>query len=674
MRACIEQNKQLIQLHGIGLALGGQPILEGLTWAIKPGKRVGLIGANGAGKTTLLRLIAGELKADEGTIAQTSNTGYLAQEVEDHASDRTVLEEALTAFGELRALLEEERTLTRSLEDYTDPPAKLLAALERIQTELSIQEAHLVRPRTESVLLGLGFATEDLDRPLHMLSGGYRMRVVLAKILLKKPDVLLLDEPTNHLDIVSIDWLENYLKQYAGTVVLVSHDRYFLNRMVTSIAHLRRGRVTEYTGNYDTFLEERAKRRILEQAAYDNQQRAIAQAERFIERFRYKNTKARQVQSRIKHLEKMDRLLPPEAEEAPIKIRFPVARQPGRIVLQLSEFSKRYVTPDSPDVTVFEHAAALSIERGDKIALIGKNGAGKSTLARILNGTEPMQGTRKLGHNVDPGFFAQHQAEDLARRNTVLESLATVATGTPEGALRTLLGAFLFTGDDVFKPVRVLSGGEKSRLALARTLVEGANFLILDEPTNHLDIQSIQVLIEALRQYQGTFVVVSHDRHFLDQVANTIWHVEAGQVRTYRGTYAEWHWHVTHGSGQRLAPREAQARPNAVKRTRRSGGPKTKEEKRREAEARNRAYAAARSGKESPSTDLTARQRRAVMQKTEGDIESLERRRESIEARLSDAAWCQVPGRVAEAGAEYAEVQRELDVLYQRWEVLAEQL
>ena len=654
----------MIQLHNISVTLGGQPILNNLTWTIKPGRRIGLIGANGAGKTTLLRLLSGQFDADEGTMSQTAVTGYLAQDVQEHASRQTVIGEALAAFDDLEALQSEEEAILNAMVQEKGSEERLLRALDRIHTALETQEAHLIRPRTEAVLLGLGFETSDFERPLDTLSGGYRMRVVLAQILLRKPDVLLLDEPTNHLDIVSIGWLENYLKSYPGTVVLVSHDRTFLNRMVTSIAHLRRGQIVDYAGNYDFFLEERARRRVLEQAAYENQQREIAQTERFINRFRYKSTKARQVQSRVKYLEKLVRLLPPESEEAQIRIRFPVPRASGRVVLSLSSFSKRYPIPEGGLVSVFENAGPLTIERGDKIALVGKNGAGKSTLARILDGTEAFEGTRKVGYKVDTGFFAQHQAETLSTHHTALDSLKEVSSGYSEQQLRTLLGAFLFTGDDVFKTVQVLSGGEKSRLALARTLIEGTNFLILDEPTNHLDIPSIQVLIEALKQYEGTFIVVSHDRHFLNQVANSIWHAESGDVRVYKGTWAEYQWRLTQENGTVLEPSRVNStsppKPRKNKNRKKTSGPKSREQKRREAEARNRAY---RAKKSSPANQI---------QVTEEAIESLEARRSEIEHLLGKPEVYESPSKVSDLGSEHARVQADLGSLYQRWETLME--
>ena len=664
----------MIQLHGISLALGGNPILTNLSWAIAPGRRIGLIGANGAGKTTLLRLIAHGLEPDSGSISQPGSVGYLSQDVQEFAAERSVLDETLTAFEEIKALQHRETELTQALENAPGNHGRLLAELDSVHARLSMQEAHTVQSRAEAVLSGLGFAPDDFARPMATFSGGFRMRVALARLLLQKPDVLLLDEPTNHLDIVSIGWLEQYLKGYSGTMVLVSHDRYFLNRMTNSIAHLYAGRITEYAGNYDFFLAERSARRELEQAAYDNQQREIAQTMRFIERFRYKATKARQVQSRIRHLEKMERLIPPEPVEAQIRIRFPSPRPSGRTVLSLSKFSKNYDGETSSEIRVFDSAGPLEIQRGDKIALIGKNGAGKSTLARILRGTETFEGMRTEGYNVETRFFAQHQAETLNPEHTVLASLQEVAKTGEEGRLRTFLGAFLFSGDDVFKHVRVLSGGEKSRLALARTLIDPANFLILDEPGNHLDIQSIQVLIEALRQYKGSFVIVSHDRHFLDQVANTIWHADGGQVRIYHGTYSEYRWACEYGSLQTINTPRIPAKREPHKIAKRSGGPKTKEQKRLEAEARNRAYQAAQEKGAVDGEALTPTQRQQLCDAAEVAIAAAETRRAAVESDLANPEVYADPERARIANAAYASIRSELDELYARWEALADAL
>ena len=673
----------MIQLHDIALAFGGQRVLDGLTWTIKPGERIGLIGPNGAGKTTLLRVVAGFQDVDGGTIARSSTVGYLEQDVQEANAEGTVLDEALRAFDAVLALQDEEHRITHDLEaepDHTSPRyLKLLHALERVHTDLVTSEAHLIRPRTETVLTGLGFEPDDLDRPLRTFSGGWRMRVVLARLLLRRPDVLLLDEPTNHLDIVSIDWLEDYLRSYPGTVVLVSHDRYFLDRMVTSIAELANGQITEYAGNYAFYLAERRQRRALQQAAYENQQRQIAQTERFIERFRYKATKARQVQSRVKLLEKMDRVAPPPTDDAEISFRFPPPRRSGRIVLELSTFSKTYDTAEG-SIRVFDRAGPLAVERGDKIALVGKNGAGKSTLARILYGTEPFEGTRELGYHVDVTFFAQHQAESLNPDHTALDALRAVAQGQGDTALRTLLGAFLFTGDDVFKKIRVLSGGEKSRVALARTLLHPANFLILDEPTNHLDIQSTAVLIEAMKQYTGSFVVVSHDRHFLDQVVNAVWYVGEGTVRRYQGTYSDYQWRLRHGTSApdaQTGETRDETLPAATDEPdepARSGGPKTREQKRREAEARNQAYQALQNGEQADYSLLTSHQLQTLYTQTEAAILKKEERQSTLETTLGDPTLYEDPDRAQQTTLAYDAVQGELAALYARWETLAEHL
>lgn len=664
----------MIQLHSISLALGGHPILEKLSWTIGPGRRIGLIGANGAGKTTLLRVIAGQLTPDEGTVSRSGTIGYLTQDVQEMDGDRTVMDETLTAFEHIDRLIRRENSITRALARDNGRTDRLLADLEQIHAQLAVHEAHSVQSRCESVLIGLGFEGDDFGRALRELSGGYRMRVALARLLLQAPDVLLLDEPTNHLDITTIDWLEQYLKGYRGTMIIVSHDRYFLNRMTGAIAHLRHGSLTEYAGNYDFFLIERTKRRQLELAAYENQQRDIARTRRFIERFRYKASKARQVQSRVKYLSRLELLRAPEPLEPEIRIRFPAPRRSGRMVLSLSAFTKVYTT-DQQRVTVFHNAGPLAIERGSKIALIGKNGAGKSTLARILLGTEPFDGVRTPGYHVDTGFFAQHQAETLSPDHTVLESLREVSANSHEVHLRTLLGAFLFTGDDVLKPVRVLSGGEKSRLALARTFSNPANFLILDEPTNHLDIQSIQILIEALRQFAGTLVIVSHDRHFLDQVADTVWHADQGTVRVYQGTYSEYRWACEHGSisQQALGGIRGASRPESRPPVR-SGGPKSKEQKRREAEARNRAFQAARSGDRMHSAALTPVQRTRLCQQAETAIEDAENRRMLAEAELTQPEVYSNPDRARKASKAFAAIEKELSELYEQWESLAESL
>lgn len=674
----------MIQLHNINLAFGGQQILNNLTWTIKLDKRIGLIGPNGAGKSTLLRIVSGVQPVDDGTIMKGQTTiGYLEQDVQEGESDGTVLEEAMKAFQEIHALEAEEHRLTEALaaEDHESPSYdKLLHALDQVHTKLATMEAHRIQDQTETVLMGLGFSAKDVHRPLRTFSGGWRMRVALARLLLRRPEVLLLDEPTNHLDIDSIGWLETYLKNYPGTVIIVSHDRYFLDRMVTTTAELSRGKVTEYAGNYTYYLEAREENRIMQRASYENQQRQIAETERFIERFRYKASKARQVQSRVKMLEKMERLLPPEEDAMGIGFRFPEPSPSGKVVLSMSPFKKAYPSMNGP-IEVFTDAGPLTIERGDKIALIGANGAGKSTLARMLRGNEMFDGSRSLGHNVSITFFAQHQADVLNPNNDILDSLREQSRGHSETELRSLAGAFLFTGDDVFKPVSVLSGGERSRVALACTLLHPANFLILDEPTNHLDIQSINVLIEALKQYNGAFVVVSHDRHFLDQIANKVWRVERGEVRSYLGNYSEYLWQIEHGTASRYERKQTSLQPNGKAKTetkpaseKRRSGPKTKEQKRREAEERRRRKEAMKEAGHKEVNELSASQIRHLIDRIEALILEKETTQTEHETTLADPDLYSNPDRAQAATSAYDAVKAELADLYKQWEALSEQL
>ena len=671
----------MIYLTNISVAFGGQPVLERLTWTVRQGVRVGLVGPNGAGKSTLLKVISGRQPVDEGDVAVEGGTtvGYLEQDVQEEGGDRTVLEAALEAFAPILRNEEAVHTLAaemEAMEDHTsDAYMKRVEQLTRAQSELDRQEAHLIRPRTAAVLSGLGFTEDEQHRPLRTFSGGWRMRVALARLLLRQPAVLLLDEPTNHLDIESIDWLESYLKTYPGSVVLVSHDRYFLDRMVTSIAELYGGGITEYAGNYSYYLDAREERREQQRLAYEGQQREIAQTERFIERFRYKASKAKQVQSRVKALEKLERIPPPPSDEATIRFRFPEPPRSGRTVLTVSRFSKAYPNPEGGENHVFDDAGPLRIERGAKIALIGKNGAGKSTLARILDGKEPFDGTRELGYEVRPAFFAQHQADTLAPNQTALDALRDASQDRSETELRSLLGAFLLTGDDVFKSVGVLSGGEKSRLALARTLLSPANFLILDEPTNHLDMASKAVLVEALRQYVGTFVVVSHDRHFLDQVASSVWWVGGGDVRIFQGSYSDYLWQREQ-KGEPAEPGgdgQAASAPPSEPAKKPSGGKKTKEQKRREAEERNRLYRQMQKGK--PAADiedptLLAR----LVEKLENEVVAKEKEKAALEAKLADPDFYQQAEAFRETMRAFGEVEAELKDLMQRWEAAAAKL
>ncbi|MEF8795818.1 MAG: ABC-F family ATP-binding cassette domain-containing protein [Salinivenus sp.] len=661
----------MVTLDDVSVRFGREALFDNLSWTITPeSHRIGLVGPNGAGKTTLLKLIAGRMTPDSGRVTREGvSVGYLEQDVQELPEERTVREEALRAFDDVLALEEEEKTITERLEN-TDHESKehtkLLDRLHRVQEQLNQHESHRIRPRTEATLTGLGFDPDALDRPLHTFSGGWRMRAALARLLLREPDILLLDEPTNHLDIESIDWLEEYLSGYPGTVLLVSHDRYVLDRMVSAVAEITRGQLLHYDGNYSHYLEAREERYERWRREYENQQKRIEEIETFISKFRYNASRASQVQSRIKKLEKMDRIPPPPDGEPEIHFRFPDPPRSGAVVLELSSFSKTYETAAGPE-RVFADAGPLTIERGDKIAMVGPNGAGKSTLARILRGVEPFEGERELGHKVNLSFYAQHQADMLEPDQTVFDAVREAAPDRSKTELRNLLGTFLFTDDDAFKSVEVLSGGEKSRVALARTLLSTANFLILDEPTNHLDIQSKEVLIEALQQYEGTFVLVSHDRHVLDAVADTVWRVGGGTVRTFLGNYSDFRWQVEEGSARPLEGTTAAASTDS---------PAATDESRN---GRDRS-----STKSSPSADtagpsdgrfadLNTYQLKRKLEETEETIMEIEERQEELEAAMADPDAYEGDGaRARELSDEYNALKKELSSLYDTWEALTD--
>ena len=688
----------MIVLRDLHLAFGGRVLFDGLTWAVRGGERVGLVGPNGAGKSTLLRVISGEQSPDAGEVIYENNAtvGFLRQDTQEQDISATPLQDAIRAFEDVLALEAEAEALTRQMQAATDHTSDAYAAIvtrfSAIHDRLAAREAHLAESKTAAVLSGLGFSDDEMNRPLSTFSGGWRMRVALARLLLGSPDVLLLDEPTNHLDIESIDWLEEYLTSYPGAVVLVSHDQYFLERMTTTTADLVRGKVDRYAGNYAFYEEARVERRVLWQAQYDNQQKTIAEMERFIARFRAKATKAKQAQSRIKALEKMERVPAPPPLAASIQFRFPDAPPSGRHMVELSTFQKSYPAPEGGRTSVFRDAGPLAVHRGDKIALVGKNGAGKSTLARILLGTEPVEGERKQDRRAVIAHFAQHQAEALNPQLTVFGALQEVAVGQSDTELRSILGAFLFSGDDATKEVSVLSGGERSRLALARTLLSPANLLVLDEPTNHLDIASKAVLAEALRQYTGAFVLVSHDRHFIDAVSEHVWYVEDGTVRTYAGTYSETQWQREHGTariglmqdegrgtkdkGTAKAspnPNGSNGRSNGANTTapKSSGGKKTKEEKRAEAEARNAMHRLIKKG-ETPSAralgpELAAR----ALELLENDVEKKEAARARLEAAMADPDLYNRPDDFQKTMECFQKAEQALTDVMARWEAFA---
>lgn len=525
----------MLTLDKIGIEFGGSWLLKEASHQFKEKAVTGLIGRNGAGKSSLLRVISGANLPSTGVIAKTRDAKlrYFHQDLLSFQTERSIFEIAKDAFEEALEIKKELDGVLDELErgsedlDLWDKVAHLQAIWDGL-------EGDKIDAKVYEILAGLGFKPFEVHQPYQNFSGGWRMRVLLAKMLLETPHILLLDEPTNHLDLPSIQWLENYLRTFPGICIIVSHDRYFLDRMVQEIVEISNRSLTAYPGNYTNYTLKKAERMDIQQKAFANQQKFLNDQQQFIDRFRAKASKARQVQSKIKQLDKVDRVEAPEEETVNLSIDFKVSVTSGREVLQMNDLGKSFA-----EKVIFKHSNGL-IERGDKIALIGANGLGKSTLLRVIAGIESHAGTRKLGYNVKQGFFAQHQLESLNLQNNILQELSQETRDKTEVELRTILGCFMFSGDDVLKKITVLSGGEKSRVALAKVLVSEANFLMLDEPTNHLDIQSIQILIQALQRYEGTFIVVSHDRHFLSQVANKIWYIENQELKEYPGTYEEY--------------------------------------------------------------------------------------------------------------------------------------
>ena len=524
----------LLGLQDVTFEFGARVIVQDATWHIQPNERIGLIGYNGTGKSTLLKVFTGQFLPSKGTVEKSRDTtiGFLHQDLLSFDTEDSILQVALGAFEKVLQLEKEIEALGLELEKNSDE--ELAHTYADKLHDLEILGGYSIHHKTEEILQGLGFANADLQRPYKEFSGGWRMRVLLAKMILMHPDVLLLDEPTNHLDLPSIEWLEKYLQHYQGAVVIVSHDRYFLDRMVTKIVELYQQELHFYTGNYTYYQQEKMQRIELQKRAYENQQDFIRQQERFIERFKAKASKAAQAQSVMKRLDKIDRIENTDLERPNMRINFTIDKTPGRTICTLKHITKKF-----GNITIVENTGA-EINRGDKIALIGANGKGKSTLLRIVAGTETFEGERIWGHNVEDAFYAQHQLEALNINNDVLEEMKMCGSGKTDLELRSLLGCFLFSGDEVEKKIRVLSGGEKARVALAKTIVSKANFLLLDEPTNHLDIHSVDLLIEALNKYEGSYILVSHDRYFVNQTANKIWEIEDHKIREFVGTYNEW--------------------------------------------------------------------------------------------------------------------------------------
>lgn len=524
----------LAGLQNVTFEFGARVLIEDATWHIQPNERIGLIGYNGTGKSTILKLLTGQYTPSKGTIERSRavTIGYLHQDLLSFDTDDSILEVALGAFEKVLQLEKEIEELGKELEKTGDE--KTLHEYSDKLHELETLGGYNIHHRTEEVLQGLGFSNSDLKRPYSEFSGGWRMRVLLAKMILQQPDLLLLDEPTNHLDLPSIEWLEKYLQHYQGSVVIVSHDKYFLNRMVTKIVEVYQQQLHIYTGNYEYYEKEKALRIDQQQKAYENQQDFIRQQERLIDRFRAKASKAAMAQSLIKKLDRLERIEDAQLERPNMRINFRMDKTPGKVLVEMKNASKAF------GENLIIEDSSVEIERGDKIALIGANGKGKSTFLRMIAGSEPMQGERKWGHNVEESFYAQHQLEALNLENSILDEMKECGSQMTELELRGLLGCFLFSGDDADKKIRILSGGEKARVALAKTIISKANFLMLDEPTNHLDMHSCDLLIEALDKYEGTIILVSHDRYFISKTANKIWEIVDHRIKEFKGGYEEW--------------------------------------------------------------------------------------------------------------------------------------
>ena len=623
----------MISLSGICHSFSGKDLFLDLEWSIKKGRKYGLVGPNGSGKTTLLEIVTGLMESEKGEVSVPAalTVGYLPQIMDPHTGDLTVLSAArASGFG--------------GDEDGSEKP---------------VHEA-------EKILFGLGFTEEQLSHRVSSLSGGWKMRVELARILLLEPRVLLLDEPTNHLDIKSIEWLEGYLGNYRGTVVLVSHDKYLLDRMVDTVAELEGGGIREFRGNYSSYLEKKEQIAAVAEATAKNQEKKLRAQRRFIERFRYKASKARQVQSRIKMLEKMEPAAPSSETRRTLEFDFPAPERAGRVVYEISDFSKEYETPAGARNVVFRNCPALRVERGDRIAVTGRNGEGKTTLCKMIAGVESFSGKSRLGHNITLGYYAQNQDEMLNPKNSVYEEFIGAYPLFSQTEARTLLGSFLFGASDITKKVSVLSGGEKSRLSLLKILVSRSNFLVLDEPTNHLDMASREVLRRALGEYPGTFLLISHDRYFIDSLVSRIWYVDGGGVETFIGNYSEF-----------LEKKARDSDDKQVFTETRDDRPTEKTAKTIEAERRNRLYRELREkGIENMEnwTLLSKKQMEKALSDLEGRICECETEKDEMEKLLANPETLPRDADWEEKTRQFGELEAKLSALYGRWDEVSEHM
>jgi ATP-binding cassette subfamily F protein 3 len=633
----------MLSISNLSYFIGGRALYENANLHIKPKDKIGLVGQNGTGKSTLLKIINGDYLPSSGDVqkAKDCTLGFLNQDLLSYQSDDSILDVALAAFKETLAIQDEIDQVLKLME--TDYSEEVINRLAYLQDRFESNEGYTIKAKAEEVLEGIGFQTSDLQKPLRQFSGGWRMRVMLAKLLLEKPSLLMLDEPTNHLDLPSIQWVENYLKNYEGAVVVVSHDQTFLDNCISTTVEVANETLTSYPGNYSFYKEEKKLRMELQQNAFENQQQMIKQTERFIERFRAKATKSNQVQSRIKALDRLDRVHEVVNDEAFVNFKFKFSQKSGRDVVTLDQVSKAY-----GDLTILKNTTAR-IERGDKIALIGANGKGKSTLLRIIAGTEVGQGKRVEGHNLIKAFFAQHQLEALTLDNEIIQEMSQAGSKKTEMELRGVLGCFLFSNEEVYKKIKVLSGGEKSRVALAKTLISEANFLLLDEPTNHLDFQSVNILIQALQQYEGTFITVSHDRHFIKGVANKIWYIEQHEIKEYPGTYEEYEfWRSQQVVQAAAAPVQKPVKAAVV------SPPKSKED-----------------------TQQAKRELKKLedqLQGVEKEIHQLEVQKQDLEAKLAEPSLYLDEVEAQKIQANYQQVQSALEKVNASWEQLVDQI
>jgi ATP-binding cassette subfamily F protein 3 len=635
----------MLTASGLSKSYGGRALFENASLQINRGDRIGLIGANGAGKSTLFSLILKEASPDEGTVAleRSVTIGFLPQESAP-SGDETVLELATNVSAEME---EAQRQMREHSEE--DPMHHEAAA------RFAELDGHSLQVKAKRILSGLAFREGDVNKPARTLSGGWIMRAHLARLLVMEPDILMLDEPTNHLDLESLGWFQSYLSKYAGAILAISHDREFLNAICVGILEIRNRKLNRYRGNYDDYLAQKASREEQQWAAYKNQQREIAELQRFIDRFRAKASKASQAQDRIKQLDRMEKINPPERDEATVHFSFPQPKRSGQRVITLAGVRQAYGSH-----LVYEHLD-LEVERGQRTVLVGPNGAGKSTLLKILAGMLPLEaGTVTPGHNLSIGYFAQHRTEMLDVKRTVLAEAMDTETPVPEQNVRTVLGSFLFRGDDVFKPVGVLSGGEKSRLALVKLLLNPPNLLLLDEPTTHLDMPSIDALIGALKQYEGTLLFVSHDVHFIRALASSVLHISAGKLTPYAGDY-QYYLEKSGSVSERaalVAPGDYRPESGVSESTPRvkMGLKEIKEQRRAEAEARKAANKAIREAQ----TRLKA---------SEEEITSLESRQRELVSELETSG-----GRAFELNRELATLQERLSIVMEEWERISASL